>query len=349
MGINLFADFENQIKHNYHSQDDVKLHELTFSVNGSIFHIKYNHFSKELEKTQQIAIIKGMDKHYITRAAYRTLSAIEHNLPRESAIFARKKELNNKMSEIIPIHTVDLELLASQVEEFKDNIEVHFYNDEIVKEIESLLGKTVLQSIKDVLWFLIPSLVDKGNLDLVQSTLKICISGDGRNIGRKVKQVIVIFAILNSKFNLYKPSSHFTLILYSGTEKYEILKNIELYFTANWKFLSICLGHKAANSMEFCLWYPIHKSQNGILEVNGIHQDNWTISKDINDICQNYLQRPSHQFAPLFSMIIMLFNEEIWQEIINEMKRIQVQFQFWEDQDTKAWLYILLIGDDKLK
>ncbi|KAF0508698.1 hypothetical protein F8M41_018715 [Gigaspora margarita] len=54
MGINLFADFENQIKHNYHSQDDVKLHELTFSVNGSIFHIKYNHFSKELKKLNKL-------------------------------------------------------------------------------------------------------------------------------------------------------------------------------------------------------------------------------------------------------------------------------------------------------
>ncbi|CAG8823309.1 15870_t:CDS:1, partial [Gigaspora margarita] len=126
--------------------------------------------------------------------------------------------------EIIPIHTVDLELLASQVEEFEDNIEVHFYNDEIVKEMESLLGKTVSRSIKDVLWFLIPSLVDNGNLDLVQSTLKIRISGNSRNIGRKVKQVMVTFAILNSKFNLYKPSSHFTLILHSGTEKYETLK-----------------------------------------------------------------------------------------------------------------------------
>ncbi|RIB00491.1 hypothetical protein C2G38_2234135 [Gigaspora rosea] len=67
----------------------------------------------------------------------------EHNLPRESAIFARKTELNNKISKIIPIHTVDLELLASQVKEFEDNIEVHFYNDKIVKEIESLLAKTV--------------------------------------------------------------------------------------------------------------------------------------------------------------------------------------------------------------
>ncbi|CAG8823311.1 15871_t:CDS:2 [Gigaspora margarita] len=125
--------------------------------------------------------------------------------------------------------------------------------------------------------------------------------------------------------------------------------------------------------MEFCLWCPINKSQNGIFEVNGIRQDNWTISKDINDICQNYLQRPGHQFAPLFPMIpicnyvvdelhLMLriwdrlwtlaiselrttrrFNKEIRQEIINEMKRIQVQFQFWEDQNTKAWLYILLI------
>ncbi|RIB19742.1 hypothetical protein C2G38_2035824 [Gigaspora rosea] len=91
MGINLFADFENQIKHNYHSQNDVKLHELTFSVNGSIFHIKYNHFSKELEKAQQIAIIKGMDKHYITRAAYRTLLAIEHNLLREVQFLQEKK------------------------------------------------------------------------------------------------------------------------------------------------------------------------------------------------------------------------------------------------------------------
>ncbi|CAG8803198.1 23637_t:CDS:2, partial [Gigaspora rosea] len=38
------------------------------------------------------------------------------------------------------------------------------------------------------------------------------------------------------------------------------------------------------------------------------------------------------------------FNGEIQQESINEMKYIQVQVQFWEDQNTKAWLYTLLMN-----
>ncbi|CAG8615927.1 9068_t:CDS:2, partial [Scutellospora calospora] len=260
MGINLFLDFKNQIKHNYHLQDNVKLQELTFSVNESKFHIKYDQ-SKELENALQIAIIKEIDTNHITRAAYRTLSAIEHNLPRESAISARKKQLNDEM-------------------------------------------------------------IAKGDLDLAQSTIKIRISRDSHNVGYKVKQVMVTFAILNSKFNIYKPSLHFTLILYSGTEKYEILK-------ADMSSLI-----KDLDDIK-----------------NGFQQIAWniTISKDIDDICQNYVQRPGHQYALLFSMIpicnyvvdelhLMLciwdrlwtlaiselcttckFTEEIRQEIINEM------------------------------
>ncbi|PKY58361.1 hypothetical protein RhiirA4_480212 [Rhizophagus irregularis] len=102
------------------------------------------------------------------------------------------------------------------------------------------------------------------------------ISGDGRNVGRKVKQVMITCLIIDDIDNLYWPKSHHTTILYSGIKKYETLhivleplivelkklkeeglKNsqnikwkIELYFLSDWKFLAICLEINVANSNE---------------------------------------------------------------------------------------------------
>ncbi|CAG8625296.1 5633_t:CDS:1 [Cetraspora pellucida] len=89
--------------------------------------------------------------------------------------------------------------------------------------------------------------------------------------------------------NVFKSDSHLALLIYPDAESYNTLRialsplirdlddiknefinkngykwKIKLYIFADWKFLSICLGHKSANSVNFCLWCLINKSQNGI-------------------------------------------------------------------------------------
>ena len=44
-------------------------------------------------------------------------------------------------------------------------------------------------------------------------------------LGKKIKHVMVTFAILNDINNIFQPDNHYCLVLYSGIEKYEYLKN----------------------------------------------------------------------------------------------------------------------------
>jgi len=43
------------------------------------------------------------------------------------------------------------------------------------------------------------------------------------------------------------------------------------------------------------------------------------------------------------------FNDIAQDIIVEEMNRIKVNFQFWQNHESKMWNYTLLMGDDKLK
>ncbi|PKY59999.1 hypothetical protein RhiirA4_483217 [Rhizophagus irregularis] len=398
--IDILTRFKNQVEQHFNLKDKVVVNELVFKVNDSRFRIVYQP-KEDDEMSRQLAIIQIMDNNLISRSTYRALAAIIQELPREGAISKELHKINHIMNENIPIHSIELQSLSESG--LDDGLEIHITDPEIIREVESLLGKGATRSIKDVLKFLIPSMIEKGILNYSESTLHIRISGDGRNVGHRVKHVMVTFTILN-KMNIFNSDSHFALLIYPGAESYNTLKialisliadlddiktgftdgdghqwNIELYFSADWKFLSICLGHKAANCTNFCLWCSIDKSQNGILETNGERQDYWSISKNIEEINQNYKSIPGHKYPPLFPMIpihnwvvdelhLMLrifdrlwtlvlselrstrsFNDQVRQTITSEMCRIHVKFNFWENQETKTWQFTSLAGNDKLK
>ena len=125
-----------------------------------------------------------------------------------------------------------------------------------------------------------------------------------------------------------------------------------LYFSADWKFLSICLGFNAANSLYFCPWCTISKKQ--IADFN----QEWSISKQINKLKDDHNVYNGHHSPPLFDMIpldnwipdelhVMLritdrlwtlalhelkesgyFNDIAREVITNEMNRINVRFCF---------------------
>ncbi|PKK64132.1 hypothetical protein RhiirC2_716492, partial [Rhizophagus irregularis] len=178
-------------------------------------------------------------------------------------------------------------------------------DEAIVQEVIDAVGKGGYRNIKDILQYLVPDLIQKGILNPHQPTINLRISGDGRNVGRKVKHVMVAVAILDDKSTLHKPNHYHTTILYPGCENYDSLSNVmapfchdlrnlkeqglvinnikwnfQLYFSSDWKFLATCLGFNGA---------------------------------------------------------------------YNEMKKIKINFQFWQDQGSKAWNYTSLMEDDKLK
>ncbi|CAG8824314.1 30835_t:CDS:2, partial [Gigaspora margarita] len=94
---------------------------------------------------------------------------------------------------------------------------------EIVNEVESVVGKGAGHLIKDILRFLILSMINMGIFNYLEPTLHICISGDGRNVEQKVKHVMVTFIILN-KMNAFSSSLHFALLIYPGIENYNTLQ-----------------------------------------------------------------------------------------------------------------------------
>ncbi|CAG8757775.1 13269_t:CDS:1 [Cetraspora pellucida] len=149
------------------------------------------------------------------------------------------------------------------------------------------------RDFKELLQYIIPHLVQENVLSVDDPTLHIRISGDGRNVGRKVKHVMITFMILNDIKNHHIPNYHHTVILYPRVEKYEPLEFIlnllindlrdlknnglniantlwhfGLYFSSNWKFLAICLGLNSANSNHFCAWCLCSKC-----EIGNIKQD----------------------------------------------------------------------------
>ena len=208
---------------------------------------------------------------------------------------------------------------------------------------------------------------------------------------------MLTFAILNCKEFLFFPEYHYTLILYPGSEEYNTLDittrslrnelwqlkdqgfmigmthwRFEFYFSSDWKFLIICLGFNSPTSNYFCPWCLIKKDQHNDLNAN------WTISKNMKNLKNNYTCYLGHKKTPLFDMInmenylidelhVMLrITDRLWSLlmhkimasgffdiahdiIIEEMHRIGVRFQFWQERDLNKWSYTSLMGQDKLK
>ncbi|EXX58816.1 hypothetical protein RirG_194590 [Rhizophagus irregularis DAOM 197198w] len=59
----------------------------------------------------------------------------------------------------------------------------HITDENIVETVINSVGKAEIQSIKEILIFLIPSLVKKNILNSSQPIILIRISEDGRNVG----------------------------------------------------------------------------------------------------------------------------------------------------------------------
>ncbi|CAJ0866709.1 14325_t:CDS:2 [Entrophospora sp. SA101] len=130
-------------------------------------------------------------------------------------------------------------------------------------------------------------------------TIHLRVSGDGRNVGRKIKHVMVTFMILNHEDKHHHADYHYTIALYPGTEKYDLLKFMLNPFLddADWKFLAICLGLNGPTANYFCPWCLCSKHQHGDLNKD------WHIEKNMEQIATRYSEVNGHIFPPLFDMI----------------------------------------------
>jgi hypothetical protein len=319
LAINMHKNFQDQ-KHEYYNQDDVLvLESLKFSTSIKTYEVNFGSQNKENKRQKIQAIVQVTDQGLIPREGYRNLAAIEHNLPREYLVSLEKTNINKEMENLIPIKLVNVHTTRTNIS-FDEEADI--VNEEIVEQMVSAIGKGGYRSIKDILKYIVPGLVNNDILNPIYPVINLRISGDGRNVGKKVKHVMVTCVILDDKKNLHIPNNHFVTVLYPGNENYDSLNNamslflkelhelkqyglkinrirweVNLYFSSDWKFLCICLGFNNANSKYFCPWCEASKDNRDDLNAN------WKMTKTMEQLNINYSIYKGHRKPPLFNMI----------------------------------------------
>ncbi|RGB25491.1 hypothetical protein C1646_821002 [Rhizophagus diaphanus] len=338
LSIQMHNYFQNQSKDYYNQNDILNLESLKFSTNIKSYEINFGSQDKENKRQKIQAIVQTTDKSLISREAYQNLATIEHNLPPDICFYEE--------SDII--------------------------DEEIVNQMVSAIGKAGYRSIKDILKYIVPKLINDGVLNTTCPIINLRLSGDGRNVGRKVKQIMVTCAILDDKKNFHFPDKHFTIVLYPGSEDYNSLKNamtlflrelhelkefgleindiiwqFDLYFSSDWKFLCICLGFNSANSKYFCPWCEIPKDERGNLNTN------WKMNKIMEQLNSDYTAYKDHLWNLMLNELreMDLFDDLARDVIVKEMSRIKFKFQFWKEREKgpESWNYTSLMGEDKMK
>ncbi|CAG8762140.1 11071_t:CDS:2, partial [Gigaspora margarita] len=146
----------------------------------------------------------------------------KHEILCEGAISDIKQKINLKMKKQIPLLFVNI-LQPIVFEESEDIPDITDKN--IVTNMLESIRKGGQRCITDILDYIISFYIKKNILIPNISTLHIRISEDRRNVGRKVKHIIVTMILLNDSAGLQKPDNHYTLVLYLGSEIYELLRN----------------------------------------------------------------------------------------------------------------------------
>ncbi|CAJ0831689.1 1472_t:CDS:2 [Entrophospora sp. SA101] len=183
--------------------EQASLIKTIFEANDICYELSYDKKNSNVEE----AIVKVMDEHNISRDSYRALAAIIHSLPHEYVIEKRRNKINQIITEKVPISTFNtsrenpVENDTSDVDNDSGNDTEEEINENIIVAEESLLKDS-------------------------DESLYIRISGDGRNVERKIKHVMITFALLNDHENIFNPNYHYSLVIYTGQEDYECLKNV---------------------------------------------------------------------------------------------------------------------------
>lgn len=314
------VSFNNNVKEIYHESDKVMLKEIEFSLNEMDFQVNYG-YEQEKKNHQIQSIVKAVDQGQISRCSYQNLAAAEYNLPRLGSVSDERTAITNYMNQIIKISLVDIKKI-NEPEESIESEEEDIVDSEIIQKVIDTMGIGIRRSAKDILCYIIPQLQKQQILKSSDPTIHLRVSGDGRNVGRKIKHVMVTFMILNHEDKHHHADYHYTIALYPGTEKYDLLKfmlnpfldelrslkndglkifgvlwKFELYFSADWKFLAICLGLNGPTANYFCPWCLCSKHQHGDLNKD------WHIEKNMEQIATRYSEVNGHIFPPLFDMI----------------------------------------------
>ena len=134
----------------------------------------------------------------------------------------------------------------------------------------------VQQSLKNRLTTRLQTLVNKYPSIKDEAYIRVKLTGDGTRVSRSMHIVVIAFSILNVNENPNSPGGNHVIALLNTVEKYEqlsdALKDIEeeikstqsltidghkfqikYFFSADMKYLAVCLGLQAANADYSCI------------------------------------------------------------------------------------------------
>ncbi|RIB11321.1 hypothetical protein C2G38_2042774 [Gigaspora rosea] len=217
----VFDQVETYKENLFNKNDKVEIKQAQFTINNMPFEIQYGKVNQNDIEDLNLAVLKSLDKGKISREAFRSLIRINQDLPRKGAISNTRQKLNEQMKALVPLLLINVEKPIN-FELTEDH--AHITDPDIVNNVVESAGKGEKRSLIDILNFIVPESVKKGFLISNNTTIKLRISGDSRNIEQKVQHVMVIVVLLNDIERLHKPEGYYTLALTLGPKIINLFK-----------------------------------------------------------------------------------------------------------------------------
>ena len=207
--------------------------------------IDYNPAPKDGKDSMVRKILYIKEKYNISNEAYHEISMTNLHLPSAYSLQKEAKQTNSKyVIEAIPGNAIGVQQSLEK---------------KLTERLQHLLSCDA--NLKGI------------------SKIQVKITGDGTYVSRNMHILVIAFTIVNVKgedFPNYPRGNH-VLALINTTQDYEHLEvavselvaevqktnaikindttfEIEYFLGGDWKFLTICLGIKAANACYLCIW-----------------------------------------------------------------------------------------------
>ena len=184
----------------------------------------------------------------------------------------------------------------------------------------------VQQRFEDSLKTQIERLRKKGSLK-DNETLRVKLSGDGTNIGKRLKVVNFTYTILNEKDIAMGEKGNYVLAIIKTTEEYDNLRDslidlrnemenlkeiqvngctykIDYFLCGDWKFLALVCGVGKANQDYACIWCKCPRAQRWHTSKQWSITDSKFGARSLNEIeCFASAKKYNCRKKPLFKFI----------------------------------------------
>ena len=191
----------------------------------------------------------------------------------------------------------------------------------------------------------------------MDATIKVKISGDGTNIGKRLKLENVTYTILNEKDAAMNEKGNYVLAIIKTTENYDNLKesladlikemsnlkeitvnnqkcSIEYFWGGDWKFLACVCGLGAANQNFACIWCKCPMNERFDISKKWSLTDKTLGARDSVEIsrhakCKQYncKNEPLFSFIPIDHVVIdtlhlfLRISDNLIELLIRELRR----------------------------